>query len=45
MARAHRRSNRATRKPKQERTPVKPEGPFGSQIGRVAIDAQAKATG
>jgi hypothetical protein len=38
MAKGQKRSNRETRKPKQEKAPPKPESTFGSQI-KVAANA------
>jgi hypothetical protein len=36
MAKGQKRSNRETRKPKQEKAPPKPESTFGSQIKLAA---------
>ncbi|MBS3652608.1 hypothetical protein KEU06_28945 [Pseudaminobacter sp. 19-2017] len=36
MAKGQKRSNREIRKPKQEKTPLKPESSFGSQLKAAA---------
>ncbi len=40
MAKGQKRSNREIRKPKQEKTPPKPESTFGNQI-KIAANANA----
>lgn len=45
MAKGQKRSNRETRKPKQEKAPPKPEPTFGSQVMQAAKPGAPRGKG
>jgi hypothetical protein len=45
MAKGQKRSNRETRKPKQEKAPPKPESTFGNQIKLIAKANTSRSKG